>query len=251
MIVTNQLTKKYRCFTAVNDVNLRIQKGHIYGLLGPNGAGKSTVMKMLLGLVKPTRGSFQVNGMTMPRDRARILSNTGSLIEAPAFYGNLTGYENLDIVRKILGLPQSSIDEALDLVRLTEYKDRLAKQYSLGMKQRLGLASAMLGNPPILILDEPTNGLDPTGMHEIRNLIRSLPKRFGSTVLISSHILSELELMVDDVGVLNHGRLLFQGTMKELKGLGHAKGYGNERLEDMFLSMVEADNRARKERAVL
>ena len=251
MIVTNQLTKKYRCFTAVNDVNLRIQKGHIYGLLGPNGAGKSTVMKMLLGLVKPTRGSFQVNGMTMPRDRARILSNTGSLIETPAFYGNLTGYENLDIVRKILGLPQSSIDEALDLVRLTEYKDRLAKQYSLGMKQRLGLASAMLGNPPILILDEPTNGLDPTGMHEIRNLIRSLPKRFGSTVLISSHILSEVELMVDDVGVLNHGRLLFQGTMKELKGLAHAKGYGNERLEDMFLSMVEADNRARKERAVL
>jgi len=251
MIVTNQLTKKYRCFTAVNDVNLRIQKGHIYGLLGPNGAGKSTVMKMLLGLVKPTRGSFQVNGMTMPRDRARILSNTGSLIEAPAFYGNLTGYENLDIVRKILRLPQRSIDEALDLVRLTEYKDRLAKKYSLGMKQRLGLASAMLGNPPILILDEPTNGLDPTGMHEIRNLIRSLPKRFGSTVLISSHILSEVELMVDDVGVLNHGRLLFQGTMKELKGLAHAKGYGNERLEDMFLSMVEADNRARKERAVL
>lgn len=251
MIVTNQLTKKYRCFTAVNDVNLRIQKGHIYGLLGPNGAGKSTVMKMLLGLVKPTRGSFQVNGMTMPRDRARILSNTGSLIEAPAFYGNLTGYENLDIVRKILRLPQRSIDEALDLVRLTEYKDRLAKKCSLGMKQRLGLASAMLGNPPILILDEPTNGLDPTGMHEIRNLIRSLPKRFGSTVLISSHILSEVELMVDDVGVLNHGRLLFQGTMKELKGLGHAKGYGNERLEDMFLSMVEADNRARKERAVL
>jgi len=251
MIVTNQLTKKYRCFTAVNDVNLRIQKGHIYGLLGPNGAGKSTVMKMLLGLVKPTRGSFQVNGMTMPRDRARILSNTGSLIEAPAFYGNLTGYENLDIVRKILRLPQRSIDEALDLVRLTEYKDRLAKKCSLGMKQRLGLASAMLGNPPILILDEPTNGLDPTGMHEIRNLIRSLPKRFGSTVLISSHILSEVELMVDDVGVLNHGRLLFQGTMKELKGLAHAKGYGNERLEDMFLSMVEADNRARKERAVL
>lgn len=251
MIVTNQLTKKYRSFTAVNDVNLRIQKGHIYGLLGPNGAGKSTVMKMLLGLVKPTRGSFQVNGMTMPRDRARILSNTGSLIEAPAFYGNLTGYENLDIVRKILGLPESSIGEALDLVRLTEYKNRLAKKYSLGMKQRLGLASAMLGNPPILILDEPTNGLDPAGMHEIRNLIRSLPERFGSTVLISSHILSEVELMVDDVGVLNHGRLLFQGTMKELKGLAHAKGYGNEHLEDMFLSMVEADNRACKERAVL
>ena len=251
MIVINQLTKKYRSFTAVNDVNLRIQKGHIYGLLGPNGAGKSTVMKMLLGLVKPTRGSFQVSGMTMPKDRARILSNTGSLIEAPAFYGNLTGYENLDIVRKILGLPESSIGEALDLVRLTEYKNRLAKKYSLGMKQRLGLASAMLGNPPILILDEPTNGLDPAGMHEIRNLIRSLPERFGSTVLISSHILSEVELMVDDVGVLNHGRLLFQGTMKELKGLAHANGYGNEHLEDMFLSMVEADNRACKERAVL
>ena len=150
-----------------------------------------------------------------------------------------------------MGLPESSIGEALDLVRLTEYKNRLAKKYSLGMKQRLGLASAMLGNPPILILDEPTNGLDPAGMHEIRNLIRSLPERFGSTVLISSHILSEVELMVDDVGVLNHGRLLFQGTMKELKGLAHAKGYGNEHLEDMFLSMVEADNRACKERSVL
>lgn len=251
MIETDQLTKTYRSFTAVNGVNLRIERGHIYGLLGPNGAGKSTVMKILLGLVKPTRGSFHVDGMTMPKDKVRILSNIGSLIEAPAFYGNLTGYENLDVVRNILGLPENSIDEALDLVGLSEYEDRLAEKYSLGMKQRLGLASAMLGNPPILILDEPTNGLDPAGMHEIRNLIRSLPERFGSTVLVSSHILSEIELMVDDVGVLNHGRLLFQGTMEELRDRAHEKEYGNECLEDMFLSMVEADNRAHKEKAVL
>ena len=150
--------------------------------------------------------------------------------------------ENLDIVRKILGLPKYSVEEALDLVGLTQYKGRLARKYSLGMKQRLGLASALIGKPPILILDEPTNGLDPVGIHEIRTLIRSLPKKFNCTVLVSSHLLSEIELMAEDIGILNHGRLLFEGTLEELKNAARLKGFPTENLEDMFLAMIEEDN---------
>ena len=161
IIETQNLTKTYGDFTAVSNLNLHIRKGSVYGFLGPNGAGKSTTMKMFLGLTKPTSGSFQIDGKTHPADRVSILKEIGSFIEAPAFYGNLTGEENLDIIRKILGLPKSSVDGALELVGLTEFRKRLAKKYSLGMKQRLGLAGALIGRPPILILDEPTNGLDP------------------------------------------------------------------------------------------
>ena len=179
MITTCHLTKKYKSFTAVNDVSLHIQKGRIYGFLGPNGAGKSTTMKMLLGLTAPTKGSFTINGKHFPDDRLEILKGIGSLIEAPSFYANLTGRENLDIIRRILDLPKHAVDDALALVGLTEFENRLAKKYSLGMKQRLGLAEALLGRPPILILDEPTNGLDPSGIHEIRNLIKSLPALYA------------------------------------------------------------------------
>ena len=181
MITTCHLTKKYKSFTAVNDVSLHIQKGRIYGFLGPNGAGKSTTMKMLLGLTAPTKGSFTINGKHFPDDRLEILKGIGSLIEAPSFYANLTGRENLDIIRRILDLPKHAVDDALALVGLTEFENRLAKKYSLGMKQRLGLAEALLGRPPILILDEPTNGLDPSGIHEIRNLIKSLPALYDCT----------------------------------------------------------------------
>lgn len=139
------------------------------------------------------------------------------MIEAPSFYANLTGRENLDIIRRILDLPKHAVDDALALVGLTEFENRLAKKYSLGMKQRLALAEALLGRPPILILDEPTNGLDPSGIHEIRNLIKSLPALYDCTVLISSHMLSEIELMADDIGILNHGRLLFEGELDELR----------------------------------
>lgn len=172
IIETKNLTKSYANFTAVSDLNLHIPKGTVYGFLGPNGAGKSTTMKMFLGLTKPTSGSFVINGKNYPENRIEILKEIGSFIEAPAFYGNLSGEENLDIIRKILGLPKSAVSEALELVDLTQYKNRLMKKYSLGMKQRLGLASALIGRPPILILDEPTNGLDPVGIHEIRTLIR-------------------------------------------------------------------------------
>jgi len=245
IIETKNLTKTYGDFTAVAGVNLHIPKGKVYGFLGPNGAGKSTTLKMLLGLTKPTSGSFTINGKKYPENRVQILKEVGSLIEAPAFYGNLSGEENLDIVRKILGLPKSAVSEALELVGLTKYKDRLARKYSLGMKQRLGLASALIGRPPILILDEPTNGLDPVGIHEIRTLIRSLPQKFDCTVLVSSHLLSEIELMADFIGILNHGHLLFEGTLEDLKFNAGINGYPTDNLENAFLALIDADNRQR------
>ncbi|MCI8364082.1 MAG: ABC transporter ATP-binding protein [Eubacterium sp.] len=245
IIETKNLTKSYGDFTAVSNVNLHIPKETVYGFLGPNGAGKSTTMKMFLGLTKQTSGSFVIDGKRFPENRVEILKEVGSFIEAPAFYGNLSGEENLEIIRKILGLPKSSVSETLELVGLTKYKKRLAKKYSLGMKQRLGLASALIGKPPILILDEPTNGLDPVGIHEIRTLIRSLPQKFDCTVLVSSHLLSEIELMADNVGILNHGHLLFEGTLEELKFDATVKGYPTDNLEDTFLALIDADNRQR------
>lgn len=251
IITTEKLTKKYKNFTSVNKVSLHIKKGSIYGFLGPNGAGKSTTMKMLLGLTAPTSGSFQIDGKQFPNDRLAILKRIGSFIEAPSFYANLTGRENLDIIRRILGLPQNTVEDALDLVGLSQFGDRLAKKYSLGMKQRLGLAGALLGRPPILILDEPTNGLDPSGIHEIRNLIKSLPTFYDCTVLISSHMLSEIELIADDIGILNHGRMLFEGSLDDLKQNALRSGFATDNLEDMFLSMIENDNISRNKRAQL
>lgn len=245
IIETKGLTKAYGDFEAVSNLDLHIRKGSVYGFLGPNGAGKSTTMKMFLGLTKPTSGGFEIDSMQYPQKRTRILKEIGSFIEAPAFYGNLSGEENLDIIRRILGLPKSSVDDALELVGLTQFRKRLAKKYSLGMKQRLGLAGALIGRPPILILDEPTNGLDPVGIHEIRTLIKSLPRQFDCTVLVSSHLLAEVELMADDVGILNHGRLLFEGTIGELRQNARSAGFPADNLEDMFLAMIEEDNMKR------
>ena len=214
-------------------------------------------MKMLLGLTAPTKGSFSIDGKHFPEDRMDILKEIGSFIEAPSFYANLTGRENLDVIRRILRLPKESVEDALELVGLTEFGDRLAKKYSLGMKQRLGLAGALLGRPPILILDEPTNGLDPSGIHEIRELVKSLPGLYDCTILISSHMLSEIELMADDIGILNHGRLLFEGSLDELRQTAVKTGFAANNLEDVFLSMVDQDNKAmralpdRKQRAKL
>ncbi|MCI8354416.1 MAG: ABC transporter ATP-binding protein [Lachnospiraceae bacterium] len=251
IITTKQLTKKYKSFVAVDNVSLNIRKGSVYGFLGPNGAGKSTTMKMLLGLTAPTKGSFAIDGKHFPNDRISILKEVGSFIESPSFYANLTGRENLDIIRRILGLPADSVEDALELVGLSEFGGRLAKKYSLGMKQRLGLAGALLGRPPVLILDEPTNGLDPSGIHEIRNLIKSLPGLYDCTVLISSHMLSEIELMADDIGILNHGHLLFEGSLKELRHRALQDGFNASNLEDLFLSMIDKDNAGRRQRAKL
>lgn len=245
IIETKNLSKSYGNFAAVSNINLHIPKGTVYGFLGPNGAGKSTTMKMFLGLTKQTGGSFVINRKAFPQKRRAILREVGSFIEAPAFYGNLTGEENLDIIRKILGLPESAVDDALELVGLTQYRKRLARKYSLGMKQRLGLAGALIGRPPLLILDEPTNGLDPVGIHEIRTLIRTLPQQFECTVLVSSHLLSEIELMADNIGILNHGHLLFEGTLEELKEESAFRGYPVDNLEETFLALIEDDNHRR------
>lgn len=246
MIETKNLTKIYGNFAAVQRLNLHVRKGTIYGFLGPNGAGKSTTMKMFLGLARPTAGAFAIAGMEYPKDRMEILRRTGSLIEEPAFYGNLSGRENLDIIRKILDLPKDSVEDALSLTGLSHAADRPARKYSLGMKQRLGLAGALIGRPKLLILDEPTNGLDPAGIHEIRTLIRSLPKKFGCTVLVSSHLLPEIELMADDIGILNHGRLLFEGSLEELRQDAALRGFPTDNLEETFLALIDEDNLKRR-----
>ncbi|AYW46708.1 ATP-binding cassette domain-containing protein [Tetragenococcus koreensis] len=242
IIETQDITKTYSDFTAVSKVNLQIPTGKVYGLLGPNGAGKSTLMKMFLGLTNPTSGSFVINDLHYPQDRNQILKSVGSLIEAPAFYGNLTGEENLEIIQQILDLPKSSIEKALNTVGITKWKNRQAKKYSLGMKQRLGLASALIGSPSILILDEPTNGLDPVGVHEIRTLIQSLPEKLNCTVIVSSHLLSEIELVADKIGILNHGQLLFEGTIEQLKANSGREKHNNGNLEETFLSLISTDN---------
>lgn len=247
IVYTHQLTKKYQTFTAVDHLSLHIRRGSIYGFIGPNGAGKSTTMKMLLGLTQPSEGSFTIDSKQFPAHRIEILKEVGSLIESPSYYENLTGRENLEILSQILGLQAKDVDDALDLVGLREFQDRLVKKYSLGMKQRLGIAQALLGRPPILILDEPTNGLDPAGIHEIRNLIKSLPSLYDCTILISSHMLSEIEMVADDIGIVNHGHLLFEGSLEELKQKAKTEGTKIESLEDVFLTMIEQDNQKRKQ----
>lgn len=220
-IRTDGLTKTYRGIPVVENVNLSVALQQVYGFLGPNGAGKSTTMKMLLGLTQPTSGTVEMLGEPFSqRSTKRVLPRVGSLIEAPSFYGHLTGLENLDIVRRIKGVPVAAVDAALETVGLAHAAKKRAKEYSLGMKQRLGIAMALLGNPDLLILDEPTNGLDPSGIHEIRELITSLPRMRGLTVVVSSHLLSEIEQMADTIGIIDHGRMLYQGPLSGLEDAG-------------------------------
>ncbi len=196
---------------------MQVPPGAVYGFLGPNGAGKSTTLKMILGLAKPTDGSITLFGTKMnARNRISLLSDTGSLIESPSYYGHLTGEENLHILQTLKGCPKKNIDEVLRIVRLTEARKKKVSHYSLGMKQRLGLAAALLGFPKLLILDEPTNGLDPAGIQEMRELIRTLPLEYGMTVVVSSHLLSEIDQMADHVGIISKGRLVYQDTLDSL-----------------------------------
>ena len=211
IVETKGLSKSYGDKQVVRDVDLKVPKGCVYGFMGPNGAGKSTTLKMLLGLVKAGSGEARIAGKEMnPKNRLEILKETGSLIESPSYYGHLTGRENLEIVQTLKGAPEKEIDQVLKLVRMERQQNKKAREYSLGMKQRLGLAAALIGRPELLILDEPTNGLDPAGIQEIRELICELPKRMGITVLVSSHLLSEMDQMADYVGIINHGQLIFQ-----------------------------------------
>jgi ABC-2 type transport system ATP-binding protein len=193
----------------------------VFGFLGLNGAGKSTTMKMLLGLTRASGGTVELLGQHVSAGRMRdVLPRVGSLIEGPSFYGHLTAQENLEIVRRVKELPSSTVDDALATVRLAKQAHKLVREYSMGMKQRLGIAMALLGSPELLILDEPTNGLDPSGIHEIRDLIRNLPASRGISVMVSSHLLSEIEQMASTVGILDHGRLLFQGPLSDLQDEG-------------------------------
>lgn len=193
VVSTYNLSKKYGGEYRVKDVNLSVREGNIYGFLGPNGAGKTTTLKMILGLTKPTDGKVKVFGKVLEENREFILKQTGALIESPSYYGHLTGLENMRVVQRLRDLPDRNVVEALRIVRLEKQKDKKVSEYSLGMKQRLGIAMAIVSFPKLLILDEPTNGLDPAGIGEIRELIKSLPLQYGMTVLISSHLLSEIE----------------------------------------------------------
>ena len=219
IIETHDLCKQYGNTLRVAHLDLDVPEGSIYGFLGPNGAGKSTTLKMILGLVRPTAGNIKVLGKKMDgANRLSILRQVGSLIESPSYYGHLTGEENLRIVQTLRGVPEKNIREVLQIVRLDGQRGKKVAHYSLGMKQRLGLAAALLGYPKLLILDEPTNGLDPAGIQEMRELICELPGRFGMTVVVSSHLLSEIDQMADHVAIIREGELVFQDTLEALHG---------------------------------
>ena len=212
------LQKVFKDTQVVNLSSLSVQQGEIYGFLGPNGAGKTTTMKMILSLISRTAGEIEVFGQPIGTDK-QYLNQIGSMIEEPSYYPNLTGYENLLVFQKILGFDKKNIQETLKIVGLDQPKNKkkLVKDYSLGMKQRLALAFALVKKPRLLILDEPTNGLDPAGIHEIRELIIKLAKEQGITVFISTHILSEVEHIADRVGIINHGQLVYEGEIRKIQ----------------------------------
>lgn len=217
IIETTNLTKKFGATTSVEGLNLAVPSGGIYGFLGPNGAGKSTTIRMLLGLMRPSAGEVRIFGLPLAERRIDILKKTGALVESPSYYGHLSASENLDLTRRLLKLPAGEVGRVLAIVGLDDAGRKPVDKFSLGMKQRLAIAHALLGNPRLLILDEPTNGLDPAGIHQVRDLIRRLPGETGATVLVSSHLLSEVELVASHVGIIHKGRLIFQGTLAELR----------------------------------
>ena len=228
IIETRELTKNFSGQLAVNGISLEIKRNTVFGLLGPNGAGKSTTLKLILGLLRPTKGEILFNGESWKREH---LAKIGSLIEEPALYGNLTAEENLLVHTKLLGVPKDKIYEVLETVDLKDTGSKLVSQFSHGMKERLGIAIALLNDPALLILDEPTNGLDPVGIQELRELIATFPKK-GMTVILSSHILSEVEQVVDEIGIINKGQLMFQGTPNR-----------DEDLEAFFMEVIKGGAR--------
>ena len=224
ILKTNGLCKKFKGQMAVNKVSLNIPRNSVYGLLGPNGAGKSTTLKMLTGILKPTIGTVTFNGQPWSRE---ALNEIGALIEMPPLYENLTARENLKVRTTLLGLPDKRIDEVLQIVQLTNTGKKRVGQFSLGMEQRLGIANALLNHPKLLILDEPTNGLDPIGIEELRELIRSFPQK-GITVILSSHILSEVQQAADHIGIIANGVLGYEGQLQN-----------GEDLEQLFMQVIK------------
>lgn len=228
ILQTQQLSKSFHGQNAVDQISMNIPKNSIYGLLGPNGAGKSTTLKMITGILRPTHGEILYNGHPWSR---KDLADIGALIEMPPLYQNLTAYENLKVRAMLLGIGERRIDEVLETVGLTGTNKKRAGQFSLGMKQRLGIAIALLNEPKLLILDEPTNGLDPVGIEELRRLIASFPKR-GMTVILSSHILSEVQQVADYIGIIADGKLGYEGRFHE-----------GEDLEAIFMDVVRENRR--------
>ena len=214
---TRDLTRRFKGHLAVDAVSMTVPDQSVYGFLGRNGAGKTTTLKMLLGLIRPSGGTARIRGVDVGADRLGAARQVGALLEAHGFYGNLSGAENLDLTRRLLGLPATEIGRVLEVVEMTEHAGRRVSDYSLGMRQRLGLARAMLGAPPVLILDEPTNGLDPDGIADMRRFLGDLPARTGATVLLSSHLLGEIEQTATHVGIVHHGKLVLEGELAHLK----------------------------------
>jgi ABC-2 type transport system ATP-binding protein len=216
-IETRGLSKVFPGGYGVHDLDLAVPEGSIYGFLGPNGAGKTTTIRLLLSLLRPSGGTIHIFGEELTAKSRGALASVGALVESPSLYGHLTGRENLEVTRRLIATPHHRVGAVLDLVELTADADRLVRHYSMGMRQRLALALALLGEPRILILDEPTNGLDPAGIQELRGLLRRLTVEQGITVFLSSHLLPEVEQIASQLGVLQSGRLLFQGTLDELR----------------------------------
>lgn len=216
-IETSRLTRRYGNLIAVDQLNLNVPRGSIYGFLGPNGAGKTTTIRMLLGLIRPDHGDVTVLNESLLKNRLAVLERVGSLVETPSLYPHLTGRENLEVTRRLRGVERRQIARALAIVKLEKDADRKTREYSLGMRQRLGLAVALLSQPDLLVLDEPTNGLDPAGIHEMRDLIRRLPAEHQITVFLSSHLLSEIEQLASHIGIVRKGKLLFEGSLDDFQ----------------------------------
>ena len=230
ILKTKNLCKDFKKQKAVNNVSITVRENSIYGLLGPNGAGKSTTLKMITGMLRPTSGKVLFNGHEWNR---KDLEQIGALIETPPLYENLSAVENLEVRAKLLNIPKTRIDKVLKMVDLQNTGRKKAGQFSMGMKQRLGIAIALLNSPKLLILDEPTNGLDPIGIQELRSLIRSFPSK-GITVILSSHILSEVQLIADDIGIISNGILGYEGQMNK-----------DENLENLFVEVVRKSQEER------
>ena len=230
ILKTNNLCKDFKKQKAVNNVSITVRENSIYGLLGPNGAGKSTTLKMITGMLRPSSGKVLFNGHEWNR---KDLEQIGALIETPPLYENLSAVENLEVRAKLLNIPKTRIDKVLKMVDLQNTGRKKAGQFSMGMKQRLGIAIALLNSPKLLILDEPTNGLDPIGIQELRSLIRSFPSK-GITVILSSHILSEVQLIADDIGIISNGVLGYEGQMNK-----------DENLENLFVEVVRKSQEER------
>lgn len=240
-IETQGLTRHFGSVTAVDSIALQVPRGSVYGFLGPNGAGKTTTIRMLLGLIRPDGGEVRLFGKSLRAGRIPLLRRVGALVESPSLYPHLTGRENLEVTRRLIGGKRACIDDALRIVRLQDAAGRRVKGYSTGMRQRLGLALALLDEPELLILDEPTNGLDPAGIREMRALITRLPEERGVTVFLSSHLLAEVEQVATHIGVINQGALLYQGTPETLQAhLEDRASLGVDRPNDAVRILAQA-----------